>query len=173
MSKTLVIGYGNSLRGDDGVGVRAVEIIAHKHPGIDCLTLTELTPDLAETLSRYDNVLFVDASITASDLKWRTVSPQLESGGVRTHALTPEALIGIAITLYDRCPEVITIVEIPARSFHYSEKLSPLTQSMLFKFVSLFDERPDTMVENLSSAAEWDQSPSTIPQFLQTSLIPS
>jgi len=31
MSKVLVIGYGNTLRGDDAVGVRAAELIASRN----------------------------------------------------------------------------------------------------------------------------------------------
>ena len=63
MMKTLVIGYGNMLRCDDGAGPQAADRIAATYPHIDCLSLTELTPELAETVSHYDRVLFVDASV--------------------------------------------------------------------------------------------------------------
>jgi hydrogenase maturation protease len=153
MNKTLVIGYGNTLRGDDGAGVRAAGLIANTHPDIDCVAVAELTPDLAETISFYDTVLFVDASVNANDVLWRPVSPPPETDSFDSHALTPEILLGLAIDLYDRCPGNIDLVEIPAREFQYGEKLSHLTQAMLLKFLSLFTERLEARPKSMNRRA--------------------
>jgi hydrogenase maturation protease len=176
MNKTLVVGYGNTLRGDDGAGFRAAELIANTHPDIDCVAVTELTPELAETVSCYDTVLFVDASMNANDVLWRPVSPPPESDCFGSHALTPETLLGLAIDLYDRCPGNTALVEIPAREFRYNEKLSDLTHAMLLKFVSLFAERRNMIGrahDSFSTEALLDQSPSPTPQFLPSGLLPS
>jgi hydrogenase maturation protease len=176
MTKILVIGYGNTLRGDDGAGVRAVESIANNHHDVDCLTCTELTPDLAETLSSYDEVFFVDASVGAVDVEWRSVLPPVEYDVLRSHALTPEILLGLVIELYDRCPGRITLVEIPARQFHYSEKLSPFARRMVLKCVAEFANRIDPVnpsVARFNTEAESDQSPATTLQFLPTDSLPS
>lgn len=173
MHKTLVIGYGNTLRGDDAAGVRAVEIIAEQHPTIDCLTLTELTPDLAEKISYYDRVVFVDASVNVDDVRWQYVPPPIEHNILRSHALTPQSLVGITIALYDHCPADVILVEIPARTFAYCEQFSTHTQSMIHKFVAAFAERFDALRGETSTAEVSDQSHAPTQQFLPTGSLPS
>jgi Ni,Fe-hydrogenase maturation factor len=59
----LVIGYGNTLRRDDGVGVRAAELIAADprlaHARV--LAVHQLTPELALDIGAVSLVIFVDA----------------------------------------------------------------------------------------------------------------
>ena len=60
----LVIGYGNSLRGDDGVGRQVAEqVAAWNLPQVSSLSVHQLTPELAESIAHTDVVLFVDASL--------------------------------------------------------------------------------------------------------------
>ena len=48
----LVIGYGNTLRGDDAVGPRAAAAVhGGGLPGVDALAVAQLTPVLAEPLA--------------------------------------------------------------------------------------------------------------------------
>ena len=61
MSKVLVIGYGNTLRGDDAAGVHAAGLIAKRHPEIICVCLHQLVPELAEQIAECDIVFFIDA----------------------------------------------------------------------------------------------------------------
>ena len=65
-TRLLVIGYGNTLRGDDGVGPRAAEAIATLAlPGVRALVCPLLTPELAEAVSQAGVVIFVDAAVDA------------------------------------------------------------------------------------------------------------
>lgn len=84
---TLIIGYGNTLRGDDGVGYRIAEIFEQEEDGLESHYSEEsrhtvrshpchqLTPDLAAELAQADRVIFVDAiapgsySLSQSDLE--------------------------------------------------------------------------------------------------------
>ena len=62
----LVIGYGNTLRRDDGVGPHVAEAIAALAlPGVEALVCPLLTPELAEAIARARRVVFVDAMVTA------------------------------------------------------------------------------------------------------------
>ena len=62
----LVIGYGNTLRGDDGVGPRVAEAIHQLAlPGVRALVCPMLTPELADPISRAHTVIFVDAAVDA------------------------------------------------------------------------------------------------------------
>ncbi len=58
----LVIGYGNTLRGDDGVGqLVAVAVSKWQLPGVIALERHQLTAELAEPLSRAAIAIFVDS----------------------------------------------------------------------------------------------------------------
>ena len=58
----LVIGYGNTLRRDDGVGPKVVEALATENlPGVQPLVCPQLTPEIAA--SRDAPRGFVDAAV--------------------------------------------------------------------------------------------------------------
>ena len=64
----LVIGYGNTLRSDDGAGQRVAEKIGQwELPGVGALAVHQLTPELAENIAQADAVIFVDAVATNSE----------------------------------------------------------------------------------------------------------
>lgn len=61
----LIVGYGNTLRRDDGVGVRAAELMGSdpRFAGIEVLTVYQLTPELALDIAAASLVVFVDADV--------------------------------------------------------------------------------------------------------------
>jgi Ni,Fe-hydrogenase maturation factor len=61
----LVIGYGNTLRRDDGVGVRAAEMMAAdaRFTDVEVLTAYQLTPELSLDIATASLVVFVDADV--------------------------------------------------------------------------------------------------------------
>ena len=65
-SGLLIIGYGNTLRRDDGVGPKVAEAVAALAlPGVRALAYPLLTPELAEAVSQARVVIFVDAAVDA------------------------------------------------------------------------------------------------------------
>ena len=64
--RPLVIGYGNTLRHDDGVGVRAAELmrVDPRFAGVDVVTVHQLTPELALDVGAASLVVFVDADVS-------------------------------------------------------------------------------------------------------------
>ena len=76
-SALLVIGYGNTLRGDDGVGPRVAEAVAAMAlPGVRTLGCHQLAPEHAEAISRADRVVFVDAAVDAAKkVQFRRLEP--------------------------------------------------------------------------------------------------
>ena len=65
MARALIIGYGNPLRGDDGLGWRAAEQLAEIIPQSEAEVIAchQLTPELAEPISRARLVIFIDMSL--------------------------------------------------------------------------------------------------------------
>ena len=68
MTEILVIGYGNTLRSDDGAGQRVAELVAEwKLPNVRSLPVHQLTPELAEPISQAELVIFVDVYPATSE----------------------------------------------------------------------------------------------------------
>ena len=65
--RTLVIGYGSPIRGDDAIGPLAADALAAAPlpPGWRVLSRHVLTAELAEDLAAVDRVIFLDASVRA------------------------------------------------------------------------------------------------------------
>ena len=131
MKKTLVIGYGNTLRGDDGAGIRAAEAIAAGFPEMECLCSHELQMEMSETISHFQDVFFLDASATARSLICRPLEPARANEPLGSHAVSPEYLLFFCKQLYQRTPLRSTLIEIPAFQFDFCEKLSAATARMV------------------------------------------
>jgi len=127
MNKALVIGYGNTMRGDDGAGPRAAALIAERYPSVTCLYPHELSPELAETIAAYSTVVFVDAQ----EMGTRLSTSVVHSGSCvpGSHTMTPADLLGIASAVYGTVPEEAILVQVPAFSFDLGEQLSSRTQA--------------------------------------------
>lgn len=122
--RVLVIGYGNTLRSDDGVGPRAAEAIdAMQISGVQAIVCHQLAPELAEPLSRAELAVFVDAAVDgASEVQWRTLEPAAGTA-IMAHAPDPRALLALARSLFGRAPSACWLT-IPAENLGFGEELS-------------------------------------------------
>jgi len=127
MSKVLVIGYGNTLRGDDAAGVKAAELIAQRHPEFEYIYLHQLVPELAEKIGDFDIVFFIDAQKDITQPSVRLIAPSIEADQPRTHFISPESLLALSQQLYQRMPSNAYVIGIPASEFKFSEELSAQT----------------------------------------------
>src|SRR5262249_51109422 len=75
-ARLLVIGYGNELRGDDGVGPAAARAVAAwAEPCVQAIATHQLTPELADAIAGAEEVVFVDARIGAGEVVLHRVTP--------------------------------------------------------------------------------------------------
>ena len=125
---TLVIGYGNTLRGDDGVGPQVAERLSTG----DCSQMQtcavhQLTPELAAEIALVEEVWFVDAWVggTTPTIKPLTVTSELP---LMDHGWQPEGLLQLAKTLYGAEPVAYHLL-IPVQQFAYGEVLSEMACS--------------------------------------------
>ena len=108
MARVLVLGYGNPLRSDDGLGWQmAVELFrANASQEVLVLPCHQLTPDLAETASFAETVIFIDASRTGKPGEIRCDEVFSQSGPASfTHDLSPAGLLALAAELFGVCPQ--------------------------------------------------------------------
>jgi len=126
MTPPLVIGYGNSLRQDDGVGWRAAELLKERLNGIeaDILRCRQLTPELVEKLESPRMAIFLDASIDRPfhSVTLTSIRPKPETGGF-SHHLTPERLMDLAQAMYGHAPPGF-VVTAGLKDFGFSERLT-------------------------------------------------
>jgi len=64
-NKTLVLGLGNTLLGDEGVGIYAVRALLERHPGLEDVEFLDggtLSFTLAGPIEEADNLIVIDAS---------------------------------------------------------------------------------------------------------------
>jgi hydrogenase maturation protease len=127
--KTLIIGYGNNSRNDDGAGWYVAAALEPLHlPGVTLETAHQLEVDFAETVQGYDLVIFVDAAVPETPAPWtRTeVTPSFGSHAV-AHYLTPADVLGLCQSLYGPPPRGL-LFSIRGADFHFGMTLSPATE---------------------------------------------
>jgi hydrogenase maturation protease len=156
LSAVLVIGYGNPLRGDDGIGYYVAQALDERfraEPDVEVIAAQELTPEMAEDVARSEMVLFVDAAAAGEPgtIRHALLVPDTGPGGF-THLLTPSTLLSAAGELYGDAPSAITLT-LAGWSFALGERLSrPAKQrmpEMLRQAVALVQEhRKNASSEN-------------------------
>jgi hydrogenase maturation protease len=127
--KILVIGYGNQSRRDDGAGWLVIERLAALGlPDVELHAMHQLEMDLAETISRFDLVIFVDAAVTDSpDAVTRTlVHRNLEFRAV-SHHMTPADVLALCRALYRKEPQVM-LFSIRGHDFEFGMTVSPAVE---------------------------------------------
>jgi hydrogenase maturation protease len=123
----LVIGYGNELRGDDGVGPCVAGAIAARDlAGVEVIRCHQLVPELAERAAGSRTVIFVDAAADFDDdgVTIRPLEPATSAAGMG-HTSDPRWLLALAETLCGRRPAA-WLVTVPATNLEFGEGLSPM-----------------------------------------------
>jgi len=124
----LVIGYGNTLRSDDGVGPRVAEaVIELQLPGVRTLICQQLSPEHAEPISSAETVVFVDAAMDApKKVQLRPLEPG-EATQLMAHAADPRTLLALARDVFGHTPRAWWLT-IPVVHLGFGEVLSPEAQ---------------------------------------------
>jgi len=123
--RLLVVGYGNELRGDDGVGPKVAAAVEELQlPGTRTLICQQLSPEHAEPVAEARTVVFVDAAVDAPrEVLLRKIEPA-GSSQLMAHAADPRTLLALARDVFGHCPEAWWLT-IPAEETGFGEKLSP------------------------------------------------
>jgi hydrogenase maturation protease len=145
--RTLVVGFGNVYRRDDGIGGAVVNALrrhlgmtplaldddgldALGHP-IDTVVLHQLVPELAQTAADYDLVIFVDAHTSAYPEPIR--EERLEAcykPALVSHQMHPCTLLQLAGQMGLRQPAGV-LLSIKGNDFDFGEGLSAPTAALV------------------------------------------
>ncbi|MGA2146015.1 MAG: hydrogenase maturation protease [Bryobacteraceae bacterium] len=138
MPRLLIVGYGNRLRGDDGAGYRAAELLREgwSSPDVEILAVEQLTPELMEPIGRAREVIFIDAAADGQPGEIRECPVVLlEAGATFTHHATPAALLAGAVALYGATASGV-LYSIGGESFELGERLTPAVERAVAELVS-------------------------------------
>ena len=134
MKHILIIGYGNPLRGDDGLGWHVAGKLrsALNSPAIEILAVHQLTPELMDPISRAGRVIFIDAAIGAvpGEIHQSLLEPQSDFAAAFSHHATPAALLAGALSLYGHAPPA-TLLTVTGADFSLGEDLSPAVDAQV------------------------------------------
>jgi len=126
--RAIVIGYGNTLRGDDGIGPAVAErvrrLIGSERTRVFIRQI--LTPDLAGDIEDSQRVVFIDASmqLPPGTVSEQILVPEMNSNSVMVHSLTPSELLGWCSHAYGKAPEAI-LIAVGGFRYELGESLSP------------------------------------------------
>jgi hydrogenase maturation protease len=125
----VVIGYGNELRGDDGIGPRlAGEVAARNWPGVRVVAVAQLTPELAKVLADAQRAIFIDAGVPAEGEPVRVLHVEPRGPGpALTHFGDPHGLLALSRALYGKAPRA-WLVRVAGHDFGLGEALSSEVQ---------------------------------------------
>lgn len=155
MQKTLIVGYGNPDREDDGVAYHLLNRIANEliiqsitfsSEGLDdfdhlppssgntqihLLFTLQLTPDLAEFFSSFERICFLDAHTGAvpEDVHLEILSPGYQKSPF-THHMTPQTCLGLMDAIYKKQSDAI-LISIRGYEFGFNRSLSLQTANLM------------------------------------------
>lgn len=138
----LLIGIGNCGRGDDGLGWAFVDwVVSQGYDFLDYDYRYQLQVEDAELISKYDLVVFVDASQEKLNTGFE-IRPCIAASHAffSTHEQMPGAVLHLANELYDKFPKAY-VVSICGEEWDLQTSLSKTAESNLQAAVSFFTEQ--------------------------------
>lgn len=147
LPRTLVIGYGNIDRADDGVAFRVInalrrclgqKTLSEDNTGldelgaeVDSIFLVQLEPEIMDVLADYHQAIFVDAHVYESTdkLHCAPISPAYALSTF-THHMTPAMLLALLKLLHFQGPTG-HLVSIRGYDFDFHRDLSADTKALV------------------------------------------
>ncbi|MDR3475114.1 MAG: hydrogenase maturation protease [Devosia sp.] len=125
--KALIVGYGNPLRGDDGIGQAAARALAQAPAicGAEVIACHQLLPELAESLAGVALAVFIDAAagIPPGSVVVAPVQATAGPAAGLVHHVHPGALLLQSKKLYGHAPRPF-LVTVGAGSLALGEGFS-------------------------------------------------
>jgi hydrogenase maturation protease len=137
--KTLVVGLGNPILGDDGIGWRVAQEVQEQAPGVEVAYLALGGLSLMERLVGYDRAIIIDAIQTVERCIGTVYTFPLSalpdrSAGHTTaaHDTSLQTALELGRQMGAQLPQSITVVAIEAeRVFDFSEELTPAVEAAI------------------------------------------
>ena len=135
-ARCLILASGNTMRGDDGVGLWLAEWAERRfsdQPGVRVIADHQWTPELAEDVARAQSVLFIDCSLDTApgSLHLKPLEPAVAGQGINTHHQNAAELLALSRDLYNSVPRNAQLLTIGAGSIEFGEAFSAAVSAAL------------------------------------------
>jgi hydrogenase maturation protease len=134
--RTLLIACGNSLRGDDGVAHRVLELLGAR---AEARSVMQLTPELAAEIAGFDTVVFLDAAAGIQTVIIEDV-PQPTAPAPLSHVSRSSEVVALSIALFGFHGRALEC-RIPVADFAAGQQLSPVAERFANQAAQLLRER--------------------------------
>jgi len=133
----LVIGIGNPLRCDDGVGAYVAECIEAKGlSGVKVWIAQQLQVEDLERMLEFKRIILVDASIAGPPLEFRPIERSAGQVLASSHHLSAETFMSLASSIYHKNLDM-HLCSIKGNCFDVGDKLSAPVQERAQEAVKL------------------------------------
>jgi hydrogenase maturation protease len=134
--RCLILACGNTLRGDDGVGLWLAEWAEQRfadQPAVRIIADHQWTPELAADVAHAQSVLFIDCTLDSppGSVNLTSVEPAPSAEVRTTHHLDAAQLLALARDFYNSLPQKSQLLTIGAGSIEMSENFSPAVTASL------------------------------------------
>jgi hydrogenase maturation protease len=134
--RCLILGCGNTLRSDDGVGpwlAAWADERFHAEPAVRVIARQQWTPDLAEEIAHAESVLFIDCALDTEPgaTRMEPVQPARAQDGLATHHVSAAELLALSQELYASLPHEAFLLTIGAGSTEMGESFSTSVNAVL------------------------------------------
>lgn len=121
---TTIIGFGNSLRGEDGFGIDVIsKLQEYKFENIKLISTFQLTPELCLQLQNSSKLFFVDAAYMLKCNYELICSLEKRNQNLISHHISIETILTILKNLYS-CNPSYEIISMATNNFDYIENKS-------------------------------------------------
>ncbi|HTR47751.1 MAG TPA: hydrogenase maturation protease [Verrucomicrobiae bacterium] len=154
MPRVLIVAYGNPLRADDGVACRAADQLLQSLPDSEIQCFHQLGPELAEAITHFERVIFLDAAFPTEGMKPGDIriQPLLPNTNATdqsrfSHVVTPQTVVTLASSLYhvDVKADLITVT---GQTFDHGDRLSDAVAAALPNLVAKVEQLARTPITN-------------------------
>jgi hydrogenase maturation protease len=162
----LIIGIGNTLRGDDAIGPLAAECLRdslqrwEKLAHVRVLVQFGLTPELAADLAHVHDVLFLDAAQNreSDGALIQPLVPDIASQSALAHHLHPAALLWLTQMLYGAAPQAY-LGTVPVSDFKLADRrltkpARALLEDLLVQVHQWLDHRVTACSQSVQGSCE-------------------
>jgi hydrogenase maturation protease len=153
-TRCLILACGNTLRGDDGVGLWLAEWAEQRftdQPEVRTIADHQWTPELAADVAHAQSVLFIDCTLDSPPglVNLSLVEPANSAEVRATHHLDAAQLLALGQRLFNSLPKSSQLLTIGAGSIEMGENFSPAVTASLPEACRLIEE---TVVQSLTSS---------------------
>jgi hydrogenase maturation protease len=128
---TLVIGYGNPGRGDDGLGPALIDRLDREAiAGVRTISAFQLQVEHAAELATAARAVFVDASLDGPPCELRGVEPE-RTTSFSTHSVSPGQVLALARDVFGWTGEAFVLAVRGEAFDQFREQLSPAGEAAM------------------------------------------